>query len=82
MIAELHTAFQWRAMLLATTDASLAAPLGAIAGPYATDTRRSFVLHIADELIHHSAEAALLRDLHAATAADRRSIRRRASRSP
>jgi hypothetical protein len=28
-------------------------------------TGRSFVLHIADELIHHTAEAALLRDLFA-----------------
>lgn len=30
------------------------------------DTWRAFVLHILDELIHHGAEAALLRDLYAA----------------
>jgi hypothetical protein len=29
-------------------------------------TRRSFVLHMLDELIHHGAEAALMRDLYAA----------------
>jgi hypothetical protein len=33
-------------------------------GFYEGDTRRSFVLHILDELIHHGAEAALLRDLY------------------
>ena len=35
------------------------------AGYFAGATGRSFVLHIADELIHHTAEAALLRDLFA-----------------
>lgn len=42
------------------------AEVGPAAGPFASATRRSFVLHIADELIHHGAEAALLRDLYAA----------------
>ncbi|GAA3431286.1 hypothetical protein [Kutzneria kofuensis] len=37
---------------------------GSRGGFYASDTRRSFVLHILDELIHHGAEAALLRDLY------------------
>ena len=41
------------------------APLGEAAGYFAGATGRSFVLHIADELIHHTAEAALLRDLFA-----------------
>jgi hypothetical protein len=54
----------WRA-LLADPDVDLAVPIGAPAGRYGQATRRSFVLHIADELIHHSAEAALLRDLYA-----------------
>ena len=40
-------------------------PLGEMAGYFADATGRSFVLHIADELIHHTAEAALLRDLFA-----------------
>ncbi len=33
---------------------------------FPSDTGRAFVLHVADELIHHGAEAALLRDLYAA----------------
>ena len=39
--------------------------LSEAAGYFAGATGRSFVLHIADELIHHTAEAALLRDLFA-----------------
>jgi hypothetical protein len=52
--------------LLSKPDIELTAPIGAPAGPYGQATRRSFVLHLADELIHHGAEAALLRDLYAA----------------
>ena len=44
-------------------DEALDTPLGEAAGYFAGATGRSFVLHIADELIHHTAEAALLRDL-------------------
>lgn len=40
---------------------------GKPAGRYGAASRRSFVLHVLDELIHHGAEAALLRDLYAAT---------------
>jgi uncharacterized damage-inducible protein DinB len=58
----------WRTILTATTEQSLAEPMGPVAGHYADATRRSFVLHILDELIHHGAEAALLRDLYAAGA--------------
>ena len=57
----------WRALLAASTEESLTAPIGKTAGRYGSATRRSFVLHILDELIHHGAEAALLRDLYAAT---------------
>jgi hypothetical protein len=32
---------------------SVGSPIGTAAGPYGQGTRRSFVLHIADELIHH-----------------------------
>jgi hypothetical protein len=46
-------------------DEALNTPLGEMAGYFADATGRSFVLHIADELIHHTAEAALLRDLFA-----------------
>ena len=52
----------WREAL---TGADLAAPIGKAAGAYGDASRRSFVLHIADEVIHHAAEAALLRDLFA-----------------
>jgi hypothetical protein len=38
--------------------------MGAIAGPYADADRVAFVVHIMDELIHHAAEVALLRDLY------------------
>jgi hypothetical protein len=58
----------WRTILTATTEESLAEPVGPVAGHYADATRRSFVLHILDELIHHGAEVALLRDLYAASA--------------
>ena len=36
--------------------------IGEIGGPFGRDTRRAFALHVLDELIHHGAEAALLRD--------------------
>ena len=56
----------WSTVLAGTTDESLSRPIGEIAGRYGPDTRRSFVLHVVDELIHHGAECALLRDLYAA----------------
>jgi len=40
--------------------------MGAVAGPYACSDRVAFVVHIMDELIHHGAEVALLRDLYRA----------------
>jgi DinB superfamily len=55
----------WRAKLAETTEESLAEPIGQVAGQYGTDSRYAFGLHIVDELIHHGAEAALLRDLYA-----------------
>ncbi|HEY1488542.1 MAG TPA: DinB family protein [Micromonosporaceae bacterium] len=57
----------WRTLLEASTEETLAAPIGPPAGRYGEATRRSFVLHVLDELIHHGAEAALLRDLYSAT---------------
>ncbi len=56
----------WRDVLAGTTDESLGLPIGPIAGHYRESTRRSFALHVIDELVHHGAEAALLRDLYAA----------------
>jgi DinB family protein len=68
-LAELAAAHnRWRTILTATTEESLAEPIGAVAGHYGDASRRSFVLHILDEVIHHGAEAALMRDLYAASA--------------
>lgn len=56
----------WRGQLAGLTEEALGEPIGPAAGRYGGASRRSFALHIADELIHHAAEAALLRDLYAA----------------
>jgi hypothetical protein len=56
----------WRGLLDASTDESLAEAIGPVSRFYGESTRRAFVLHVLDELIHHGAEAALLRDLYAA----------------
>lgn len=56
----------WRRVLDSTTDEGLAEPIGEVGGPFADSTRRAFVLHVLDELIHHGAEVALLRDLYRA----------------
>ncbi|MEO5841735.1 MAG: hypothetical protein ABIQ73_16665 [Acidimicrobiales bacterium] len=39
-------------------------PMGPAAGAYASWDRVEFVAHIMDELIHHGAEIAMLRDLY------------------
>jgi uncharacterized damage-inducible protein DinB len=56
----------WAAVLDAVPDAALLQRIGAIGGPYGDDSRLSFVLHVLDELVHHAAEVALLRDLYRA----------------
>lgn len=67
-IGQLEQAFTlFRAHLAATDAAGLPVPMGSIAGPYATSTRAAFVLHELDELVHHGAEIATLRDLFRAT---------------
>jgi hypothetical protein len=58
----------WTRDLESIDDERLAEPMGAEAGPYAQDSVASFVLHIHTEFVHHSAEVALLRDLHRASA--------------
>jgi hypothetical protein len=62
LLDEAHA--RWRRVLTATTEESLAAPLGSIAGPYGDGSGAGFVLHMLDEFIHHGAELALLRDLY------------------
>ncbi len=65
-LAGVHAAFTWwRDLVASLDDQTLDTPLGEMAGYFADATGRSFVLHIADELIYHTAEAALLRDLFA-----------------
>ncbi len=65
-LAGVHAAFTWwRDLAASLDDETLNTPLGEMAGYFADATGRSFVLHIADELIYHTAEAALLRDLFA-----------------
>ena len=54
----------FRRCLERATD--LDTPMGSVAGPYGQDTRRAFILHELDELIHHAAEVGVLRDLYRA----------------
>ncbi|HEX3678910.1 MAG TPA: DinB family protein [Galbitalea sp.] len=63
-IEDARAAYHTLRALVGDDALDLAAEIGPAAGTYAEATRRSFVLHIADELIHHAAEAALLRDLY------------------
>jgi hypothetical protein len=68
VLVDLEAAYGcWSDLLAGTTEESLREPVGAVAGHYGDASRYSFALHIVDELIHHGAEAALLRDLHAAS---------------
>lgn len=57
---------RWRAHLTALAPDELTTLMGPIAGPYAEYTRASLVLHQLDEMVHHGAEIALIRDLYAA----------------
>ncbi|MGW5050338.1 DinB family protein [Actinokineospora sp. NPDC004072] len=67
-IEQLEQAFAvFRGHLLAADASELTSALGPIGGPYAGSSRVSFVLHELDELIHHGAEVAVLRDLYRAT---------------
>ena len=52
----------------ALDDEAAARPLGEAFGPYAESTVADLLLHVGDEVIHHGAEVALLRDLYAAAA--------------
>jgi len=50
--------------LMEMTDTDLWNKIGPIGGSYADGSRVSWVLHMLDEVIHHGAEIALLRDLY------------------
>jgi hypothetical protein len=47
-------------------DEAIGRELGPAFGPFASSNRADLLLHVADEVIHHGAEIALLRDLFAA----------------
>lgn len=55
---------RFREHVAALDDAGLARTLGPIAGPYADDSYHALVLHALDEVIHHTAEIGVLRDLY------------------
>jgi len=66
-VADLEDAWRrWDGLVSPLTPAELDAPVGPVGGPFAASSRRELVLHIVDELIHHGAEVALVRDLYAA----------------
>ena len=64
-IARVTKAYNWwMDTLKGLPEAELQSIIGSVAGNYGEASRYSFVLHVADELIHHTAEAALLRDFY------------------
>lgn len=67
---------RWRAVV-SRDDLDLSTAIGAPAGDYGGATRRSYVLHVIDELAHHCAEAALLRDLYECQESTLPGVRRR-----
>jgi hypothetical protein len=56
----------WEQYLTAVDAAEWWQPIGPVGGRWAAWTRVAFALHELDELIHHGAEVALLRDLYRA----------------
>jgi DinB superfamily len=53
----------WRAGVASLPAERLWDTLGTVAGPYSEAAYAELILHVEDELIHHGAEVALLRDL-------------------
>jgi hypothetical protein len=71
-LADLRTAAAaFRGTATALGEDGLWQPLGPAWGPYAEDTWADLVVHAFDELAHHGAEIALLRDLYRAQTASR-----------
>jgi len=64
-LAALEVAFAtFRSRIAALGEEGLAAELGPDWGPYQHDTWAALVMHAIDEVAHHGAEVALLRDLY------------------
>ena len=66
-LADMQRAYDaFRAFVTARGEDGMWQPLGPDWGPYAQDTWAALVIHAFDEVAHHGAEIALLRDLYAA----------------
>lgn len=64
-LAAMDTAYQtFRARVTALGEDGIWRPLGPDWGPFADDPWAALVVHAQDELAHHGAEVALLRDLY------------------
>ncbi len=55
---------RWKHDIAAVPEPRLWEPLGPEAAPFGDDPVASFIEHIHDEFVHHTAEIALLRDLY------------------
>jgi hypothetical protein len=65
----------WRDALAGLDEAGWNAPLGPSWGDYADDNTFDLALHVLDEVVHHSAEVGLMRDLYSQRAALHRDSR-------
>jgi hypothetical protein len=54
----------WRDGIVGLDDGTWNVPLGSAWARYATSTHLDLALHVFDEVVHHAAEVALLRDLY------------------
>jgi hypothetical protein len=54
----------WASMLRSFPEEAMSDKLGPVAGPWAEASKTGFILHQLDEVIHHGAETALMRDLY------------------
>lgn len=65
-LSQLDSAYgDWVRGVESLTEQQWHAPVGPAEGPWADRSMEELVLHISREVIHHGAEIALLRDLHA-----------------
>jgi hypothetical protein len=64
VLEEAHA--RWRAVIEVADDAILAEPIGAVGGQYGEAPKAGLLIHQLDEVIHHAAEIAVLRDLYRA----------------
>lgn len=60
------TYHRWHDAIAALDSSGIDAPLGERGGPFAEEPMGELILHINREVMHHSAEIALLRDLYRA----------------